>query len=829
MTASPSLAAPEPADRAPAMTHLPPGRIARLGLACIGAVTIGFIVLCLVVLVQARRDATDAADTQARNIAASVAQDVARNFDLYDLSLQAVVRGLRWPGIMTLDPTLRQTILFAPPSRAPYFGFINALNAAGTVVADSQSVTPRGGNFASRDYFIAQRNDARDLLFIGRPFLTGPGQPATIPISRRISNPDGSFAGVVVGSMRLAYFLDLFSRLNVGAHGSIALLRSDGLVLMRRPFHADDIGRTLPADSPFFHVADGGQAAGIDAIDHLRRRFLLQPIGTLPLTVAVGLADADIYAAWHTRAVALGVAIGALSTIDLLLLLVVRYALISREAGLATLRAAEAQRAALIGQREHAVAAMEQTAAAKTRFVAAMSHELRTPLNSLLGYAELLAMDGGMGPVQAGRLTAMRSAGEHLRSVIDKVLDFGRVESQASQTPPACTDLHALMADCLSMVHPIAAAKGLALSNDVAAELPRHIMADAAAIRQVLLNLLGNAVKFTNRGAVALRAVPCPAGLRFVVADTGIGIPASQHGRLFQPYERLGADRMGVSGAGLGLAITAGLVARMGGRIGHDANRAGGSVFWVELPLREASAAPPEPAIEPPAATRSLRILVVDDSAMNRDITEGLLRTAGHVVSQADNGEAALRLVAAQDFDVVLMDLRMPVVDGMTAVRQIRAMPGPRGQTPVIAVTAQVMDDEGAALLAAGFQGLLIKPIERVSLLASVAAAAEPQADEPPSPPEDTEMTQGHQAIMSDQLTRLLRMLENPAAEPGLGDMVHRIAGDAAQLGYSGLAMAARRHEAESPPQGGTPRPETVAMLRDMVETTLGSLCQESP
>ena len=552
---------------------------------CIGGVTLAFCLICAAVLLDARRDATAQAATEARNIAQSVAQDVARNLELYDLSLQAVVQGLQYPGLAKLDPELRQLILFNRATKAPYFSFINAIDETGAVIANSQSPTPRGGNWANRDYFIAQRSADRDRQFIGRPFFTGPGQPATITISRRMTHPDGSFAGVVVGTMRLAYFRDLLSRLTVGPHATIELLRADGMILMRLPFNADDIGRTLPQNALFFRAPGGGAVDGEDPTDHQRRRFLFERIDDLPLVVGVGLADADIYAAWRNKAEAIGGVVAVLAAINLLLLLVVRYALARRELGLAALRHGDAQRATLVAQREKAVAVAAQTAAVKTRFLATMSHELRTPLNSILGYAELLSIDGHLEPVQAARIAAMRSAGDHLRDVVNRMLDFSRVEAEDQPAPSVRTDLAALMEQCRAIVEPMAAAKGLTLTCSMAPAAPRDVLADAGSIRQILLNLLGNAVKFTEQGAVTLRITRGASGTRFVVTDTGIGVPAIQRDRLFQPYERLDADRIGVPGTGLGLAIAARLVARMRGRIGHEANPSGGSVFWAELPL----------------------------------------------------------------------------------------------------------------------------------------------------------------------------------------------------------------------------------------------------
>ena len=798
----------------PAWLRVSPATLARIGLACIGTVTVAFILLCLAVFIQGRQDTTAAAETQARNIAAGVALDAARNLDLYDLSLQAVVQAIQTPGVKQLDPELRRMVLFPRSARGPYFGFINVLDATGTVIADSEFPIPRGGNYAVRDYFKAQRNDARNLLFIGAPFLTQPGESPTISISRRISNPDGSFAGVVVGSMRLAYFRDLFSRLNLGPHGTIALLRRDGVILMRLPFNPDDIGRTLPADAPFFHAPDGVTVNAVDPADHLRRRFLFQPVGQYPLVVAVGLADADIYAAWHARALTIGTATAALSAIVVGLLLVLGYAVGRREEGEAALQESHARMKALATQRQVALTAMSETVAMKSRFLATMSHELRTPLNSILGYAELLALDGPLPPVQAGRLAAMRGAGEHLRAVIDRVLDFSRLEAGDRPVRATPTDLPGLVSDCHAVVAPLAARKGVTLRQHIANDVPRTVLVDATGLRQVLHNLLDNAVKFTDRGGVTLLVSRSPAGIRFAVSDTGGGVPSEQRDKLFQPYERGHADRLGVSGTGLGLAIAAELVRHMQGRIGHEDNPGGGSVFWFEVPLPEAPSAPglAPPAAEP-AQTRSLHILVVDDSALNRDIAVSFLRHSGHTVVEAEDGETALSRAATEDFDVILMDLRMERLDGITAARCIRALPAPRGHTPIIALTAQVDEDDGRALRDAGFQARLLKPLDRHQLLAVIAAATGsasttaseatcPQASTVPSDfatgvadAKDPAPMARHVAAFADMLRRLLALLDTQPFGPALAELAHRIAGDAGQLGHAALTTAAQQFD----------------------------------
>jgi CheY-like chemotaxis protein len=267
--------------------------------------------------------------------------------------------------------------------------------------------------------------------------------------------------------------------------------------------------------------------------------------------------------------------------------------------------------------------------------------------------------------------------------------------------------------------------------------MPGRVRADAQRLRQILVNLLGNAVKFTKQGGIALRLRSVADGtrLRFEVADTGLGVPAAQRHHLFQEFDRIGVDDAApVEGAGLGLSVSSRLAAWMGGGMGHEDNPAGGSVFWLELPLVAcAAAALPPAAVEGPAAPvgpegsaapHSLSVLVVDDIAMNRDIAAAFLRAAGHLVVCAAGGAEAVGLAAARDFDVILMDVRMPEVDGLEATRRIRAMAGARGRVMIVALTAQAFSEQVAICRAAGMDDHLAKPFSPDSLLESVTRAA---------------------------------------------------------------------------------------------------------
>jgi PAS domain S-box-containing protein len=473
---------------------------------------------------------------------------------------------------------------------------------------------------------------------------------------------------------------------------------------------------------------------------------------------------------------------------------------------------------------------------AKTRFLAGMSHELRTPLNGILGYAQILRLEGGLNPAQAGRVNSMMEAGKHLLQMITRVLDLSEIEAGHVELRAAEIDVLPVAASCLDQVRPTAEAKNLTLKIDMAPGTPRKLVTDQTRLRQVLLNLLGNAVKFTSRGSVELRLRSAADGsvLRIEVADTGPGIPANERRRLFRDFERLDADATRTAeGAGLGLALSARLAILLGGGMGHHDNPVGGSIFWLELPLDSVAVQPAAPPVEEaPAevAPPPLQVLVVDDVAMNRDIASSFLRVAGHKVTCLDNGAEAVAAVAARDFDVVLMDVRMPEMDGLEATRRIRALQGPRGRTPIVALTAQAFTEQVAECRKAGMDGHLPKPFDPDSLLTAVLrAVAHDGAPEEPSLPmapvvpaavpvigadllvcnQDafertafylpSEAVTSYLEAISQRGEALLRGLRAPDAlvQSGdeLADAAHTLAGSAGMFGFERLTVVGRRFE----------------------------------
>ena len=396
-------------------------------------------------------------------------------------------------------------------------------------------------------------------------------------------------------------------------------------------------------------------------------------------------------------------------TIGLGLLLV--YVAASARANMRTATAlAEAERAA--------VSANE----AKSAFLAMMSHELRTPLNGVLGMARALQRTD-LDHRQQGFVDTILRSGDGLMAILNDVLDISKIEAGRMDLDVAPFDLHALGQQTVELWAEGAAAKSLTLTCKAEPDLPELVLGDETRVRQVVMNLVSNALKFTEKGSItiALRAAPAAdgdGGVEIVVSDTGIGMSPEQQSALFRPYFQAEGGAKKYGGTGLGLAICRKLTSMMGGEISVMSEKGSGSAFRVWLPLPAAEAAPETDA--DPDGLPPLRILVADDNPINLAVARAVLEAAGAVVETAPDGAQALERLRFEAFDLVLMDVHMPHMDGIEAVGRLRAGQSGPADIPVVALTADAMPGEESRLKALGFDALQHKPVQPAALIAAI-------------------------------------------------------------------------------------------------------------
>ena len=384
---------------------------------------------------------------------------------------------------------------------------------------------------------------------------------------------------------------------------------------------------------------------------------------------------------------------------------------------------------------EVAMLRAEAATRAKSEFLAHMSHEIRSPLTAIVGIADLLA-NTPLTPEQADYVGRFRRAGDTLLTLVNDLLDLAKLEAGQLMLEHLPFDLCEQLERAVELAAVAARAKDLEVRCLVPPGVPRHVLGDAGRLQQILGNLLANAVKFTPRGEVGIRVSPTPAAapgtLRLEVFDTGIGIPKEKQAQIFESFAQADASttrRFG--GTGLGLPIARELVARMGGSLEVDSEEGLGSTFIITLDLPAAQAPTPaasQPFGKPPRDERPLRVLLAEDAEDNRLVFEAFFATTAYQLTIVEDGHAALERFKAERFDLVLMDVQMPVLDGYQATRAIRRWEAEQAATPtpIVALTAFALKDEVAKTREAGCNAHLSKPISRAALLAAVQEYARP-------------------------------------------------------------------------------------------------------
>ncbi len=603
------------------------------------------------------------------------------------------------------------------------------IDTTGRVVTGTDETSASSTSVTQSDYFQFHRNNPNNDIFFSQP-VRNPSDGAWIfYLSRRLNDAGGNFIGIALLGISADFFSDFFKSISLEKHVGITLTSSHNYLLAGWSLTATDIG-TKRSYQQISALAEPDTAASTlkKMLFTDSRKSVLsitRKVRNTPLNLHITLSQQGFIDDW-LRAMYLLATIA----ITCLLVLIIAFSIMANILKKREQDALEAHRL-----KQEADKANQE----KTRFLAMMSHEIRTPMNGILGITEMM-MDSGLDEQQRDNARHVYNSANELMRIMNEVLDFSKVEAGKIEIEHSLFHPRDILNEVSALHTPALMKKHLRLETSVSADIPEQLIGDAGHIRQVLGNLLQNAIKFTNTGHIMVsleaRSDQNDAQrihIRYTVSDTGIGIDPQVQARLFEPYTQ--ADNSisrAYGGTGLGLSICKRLVELMQGHIGCKSDSGIGSHFSFEIPCQRCMRVPPLPEDAAPTSTtdpatlqqvsRPIRVLIAEDTPINMQLARMLLEKKGYLVDEAENGQLALDALARQHYDLVLMDCMMPVMDGYEATRRLRTreVEGNLPRTPVIALTASAIEGDRERCLAAGMDDYLSKPFTAASFQATV-------------------------------------------------------------------------------------------------------------